>query len=133
KTYEFQDSGIVENEGTAEADPIIELTATQKATFAMVSLGDEEYNLMGRPADVDEQIVDEKTLIFDERGDTLDTWTTAGTEVDGTVSGSLTTDGTGIVVSDYGTGSGWYGPALMKEISPIQDFEVEMRLRVDTN
>src|SRR5690606_37047189 len=46
------DTFIVENEGTAEAEPIIELTATEKATFAMVATGD-EYNLIGRPADAD--------------------------------------------------------------------------------
>lgn len=123
----------VENKGTAEADPIFELTAKKKATFAMISNGDNEYNLIGKPADVDEQLVDEKTLVLNERGETLDTWTTAGTSVDGgKVDGELGTDGTGILPLNYGTGDKWHGPALLKEINPIQDFEVEMRLRAET-
>lgn len=82
---------------------------------------------------MDEQLVDEKTLIFSERGETLDTWTTAGTSVDGgKVDGELGTDGTGILPLNYGTGDKWHGPALLKEINPIQDFEVEMRLRAET-
>ncbi|MEN2465902.1 distal tail protein Dit, partial [Ornithinibacillus sp. JPR2-1] len=64
KTYEFQDSGIVENKGTADAEPVIELTATQKATFAMISNGTEEYNLIGTPADDDVVVVDEKTSVL---------------------------------------------------------------------
>lgn len=124
------DTFIVENEGTAEAEPIIELTATEKATFAMVSNG-EEYMIIGKPGEVDEQLVDEKVRVLYERGDTLSEWTSAGTQVDGTVTGQMTTDGTGIVVQSYGTNAGWHGPALMKEIEPIQDFEVAMRLRVE--
>src|SRR5690554_1680943 len=66
KVYQTdQDTFIIENEGTAEAEPIIELTATQKATFAMVSNG-EEYMMIGKPAEVDEQLVDEKRVVLDE-------------------------------------------------------------------
>ena len=131
KVYQTdQDTFIVENNGTAETEPIIELTATQKATFAMVATED-EYNLIGRPAEVDEQLVDEKVRVLYERGDTLSEWTSAGTQVDGAVTGQMTTDGTGIVVQSYGTNAGWHGPALLKEIDPIQDFEVAMRLRVE--
>ena len=124
------DAVVIENNGTAEADPIFELTATEKSTFAMISNG-EQYNLIGQTVDVDEQLVDEKTLIFDERGDTLSNWITSGTSVDGDVTGTMTTDGTGIVVNNYGSGNKWHGPALLKEIAPIQDFEIEMRLRVE--
>ncbi|MCJ7839985.1 phage tail family protein [Lederbergia sp. NSJ-179] len=137
KTLTFPaDIVTVKNQGTAELDPIFELTAKKKTTFAMISNGDEEYNLIGKPADVDEQLVNEKSLIFDERGDTINTWTSAGTSVDGAgkVTGTLVADGTGIVVGNYGTVDKdiWHGPALMKEISPIQDFEIEMRCRAET-
>src|SRR5690606_3789646 len=64
KTVETtSDEFIIENEGTAETEPIIELIATQKATFAMISNG-EEYNLIGTPADDDIEIVDSKELIY---------------------------------------------------------------------
>ena len=120
KTIHFpSDQVIVNNEGTAEADPIFELTATKKSTFAMISNG-EDYNLIGQPSDVDEQVVDEKTLVFDEVGDTIGSWQSApgfnGTFVHGSQ---------GIQVANWGTGSGWHGPGSMKEIDPIQDFEIE--------
>src|SRR5690625_1805748 len=60
QTIEFQsDSVMVENKGTAETEPIFELTAKQKTTFAMVSNG-EEYMMVGKPVDEDgyEQVVD---------------------------------------------------------------------------
>ncbi|MFS8629626.1 MAG: phage tail family protein, partial [Bacillales bacterium] len=119
------------NRGTVEAEPVFELTAKKKTTFALISNG-EEYNMIGSPAEVEQTIVDEKTRVLYERGDTLNTWTTTGAKVDGNVSGSFTTDGTGIVVQSYGTGERWHGPALLKEIEPIQDFEVAMRLRVES-
>lgn len=136
ETLKLEDISIVENKGTAEADPIFELTAKKKTTFAMVSNGDDEdaeYNLIGVPADVDEEVVNEKELLFTERGDTIDDWTESGAQVDGgTVDGRLSTDNDGITVPDYGNGDKWHGPALIKEISPIKDFEVEMMLRART-
>src|SRR5690625_4848316 len=113
------DTFIVENNGTAEVEPIIELTATQKETFAMVATED-EYNLIGRPANVDEQIVDEKRVVMDEVGDTIDTWQPApgfnGTFVHGSQ---------GIQVGNWGSGTSWHGPGAIKEIDSIQDFEIE--------
>src|SRR5699024_3090512 len=94
------DSIIVENEGTALAEPIFELTAKEKATFAMVANGTNEdsyYNIIGVPTEVDEEVVDTRELLFEERGQTLDEWTVSGTVVDGgEVSGELNTDNDGI-------------------------------------
>src|SRR5690625_2447275 len=53
-----EDSAIIENKGTATAKPIIELTAKEKSTFAMVTLGEDKFNIIGQPADDDVQIVD---------------------------------------------------------------------------
>jgi len=141
ETEELGDISTIRNIGTAEASPIFELTAKEKTTFAMISLGaeeDSEYNLIGTPVDLDEVIVDERTVILEERGESLDTWSDSGVKVDGSkaeVTGTLGTDGTGVVVLNYGSPSSdatWYGPALLKEINPIQDFEVEMRLRAES-
>lgn len=144
KSFDIGDAGTINNKGSMPADPVITLTATQKATYALVSLGEagneEEvlYNMIGKPADVTEEVIDERNLIVTERGETLNNWTTSGTEIGGTnakVQGQLGTDGTGIVVSSYGTTPSipsWYGPALLQEIPPIQDFEVEMRLRAQS-
>lgn len=131
QTEELPDIALIENKGTAPADPIFELTAKKKSTFAMVSLGadgDSEYNLIGRPADMDEQVVDEKTPIFDELGDTLNAWDIPVTDS----VGSFSSDSNGIFVNSYGTGSEWHGPALMREIDPVEDFEIEFFVRVRT-
>ncbi|MBP1950302.1 distal tail protein Dit [Virgibacillus litoralis] len=129
-TEDFLGNDVVTitNGGTAEADPIFELEVLAPITFAMVSDG-EEYNLIGRPAKVDQEVIDTKTLLLEERGDTLSTWGATPTNVDGTVDGNLGTDGDGITVPSYGTNTpDWHGPALLKEITPAQDFEVEMHL-----
>lgn len=130
QTLDLSDISTIENKGTAEADPIFELTAIKKATFAMISKGadeDSEYNLIGHPVDVDEEVVDTRKLLLEERGQTLDTWTTPPTNVDGgVVAGSLSTDNDGITVPSYGADTpNWHGPALMKEVDPARDFEVE--------
>ena len=133
KTVETtSDTFIVENEGTAESEPIIELTATQKATFAMISNG-EEYNLIGTPADDDVVVVDEKTSVLYENGSTIDTWITPVTldVVDSHfidhIDGVMGTDGAGIRPETWGTvGQKQHGAGALKELSePIQDFEIE--------
>ena len=131
ETVTGTDNLTIHNQGTAETEPIFELTATKKSTFAMVSDGT-NYNVIGTIADVDEVIVDDKEVVFEERGQTLDLWSSAGTSIDGgVVAGSLSTDNDGITVPSYGADtSRWHGPALMRELSiPLQDFEVEMMLQ----
>lgn len=124
------DEFIIENDGTAEAKPIIELTATEKATFAMVSNGIEEYNIIGTPSDDDVVVVDEKTSVLYENGSTIDEWQTATLEMLDTyhidaIGGQMTTDGAGIRADGYGTGQKLHGPAVFKELNnPIQDFEL---------
>ena len=120
----------VENNGTAEALPIFELEATQKTTFAMVSNQDDEYNLVGQPADDDVQIVDTRNSVLYENGSTIDTWSTASLDMLDNhfvknIGGTMTTDGAGIRANGYGTGDKLHGPAVYKEIAPIQDFEIE--------
>src|SRR5690625_3990620 len=121
------DSIIIDNKGTASAKPIIELTAKEKSTFAMISNGDEQYNLIGQPADVDEVLVDEKTQILYENGSTIDDW-----DYTSSSQGSFTQGSQGIQVGSYGSGSEWHGPRAEKEITPIQDFEVNMNVYVRT-
>ena len=120
----------VENNGTAEALPIFELEATQKTAFAMVSNQDDEYNLVGQPADDDVQVVDTRKSVLYENGSTIDTWSTASLDMLDNhfvknIGGTMTSDGAGIRANGYGTGDKLHGPAVYKEISPIQDFEIE--------
>ena len=137
KIIEFsEDSAIIENKGTATAKPIIELTAKEKSTFAMVTLGDEQYNLLGEPADDDVQIVDSRTSVLYENGSTIGDWQVATSQMidDGIfeISGTMGADAAGIRPSGYGTGSALHGPAVFKEINPIQDFEIESTFDINS-
>ncbi|MDQ0158956.1 distal tail protein Dit [Alkalibacillus salilacus] len=123
---------MINVEGTQAAKPTFTLDVLAPITFAMVSDGD-EYMMIGRPVEVDQTVVDTRILLLEEYGESLDTWSSTGTSVDGDVSGEMGVDGTGITIASYGSGDGWHGPAMMKEVDPAQDFEVEMYCRVDAD
>ncbi|MFD2133347.1 distal tail protein Dit [Pseudogracilibacillus auburnensis] len=132
KTLTFPaDIVTIENQGTAKADPIFELEATKKTTFAMVSNQDDEYNLVGQPVDEDghEQIIDKRVSVLYENGSMIDTWLPTSDMTDDyfiDVSGSMMTDDAGIRTQSYGTGNRMHGPAVMKELpKTLQDFEIE--------
>src|SRR5699024_8764385 len=75
------DIDTVNNEGTAPADPIFELTAKEKTTFAMISNGadeDAEYNLIGTPADDDVEVVDARDMVY--KLDGMDGWSSDGVQ-----------------------------------------------------
>ncbi|WP_213396744.1 distal tail protein Dit [Virgibacillus pantothenticus] len=120
--------------GTAPASPIFELEVIKPVTFAMVQNQFEEYQLIGTPLEADMETVDTRKLLIEERGETLDTWSNTPTKVDGgVVAGRLSTDNDGITVPSYGPDTNnWHGPALIKEISPSQDFEIEMMVEGET-
>lgn len=134
------DTFIVENKGTANAEPVFELTAKEKTTFAMVANGadeDSEYNLIGVPADDETETVDTKTSVLYENGSTLKGWSTANLDmIDKSrmpkISGEMGTDGAGIRAESYGTGDKLHGPAIYKEITPIQDFEIETTFDINS-
>src|SRR5699024_2991509 len=133
--YDVSDNDVIENKGTANADPIFELTAKEKSTFALISLGADEdspYNIIGTPADDDVVAVDTKEPVIKEDVSTIDTWVKPSMDmIDdpnvGEVDGNMVSDDAGIRPDDYGTvNDKQRGAGLTKEItSPIQDFEIE--------
>ena len=116
---------VVENEGTAEANPIFEMTATKKTTFAMISNG-EEYNLIGTPADDDVEIVDSKEKIYGL--ESMDGWGSGGVVNDSrfpTVVGTMQHDGSGMRPLNFGTGDKVHGPGVIRELNEsVEDFEI---------
>ena len=124
------DSIIVENEGTALAEPIFELTAKEKATFAMVANGTNEdsyYNLIGVPADDDVEVVDARDTIY--KLDGMDGWSPDGVQPDSRwpdVVGSMQYDGTGMRPNSFGSGDKIHGPGVIRELDEnVQDFEID--------
>lgn len=129
ETLKLEDISTIKNIGTAEADPIFELTAKKKATFAMVSNGDDEdaeYNLIGKPADDDVEVVDAKETVYSLDG--MDGWSSEGVQEDSRfpkVTGTMQHDGTGMRPNNYGSGDRIHGPGVIKELDEsIQDFEI---------
>src|SRR5699024_2564035 len=64
----------------------------------------------------------------DETGDTLSSWDIPVSSS----KGSFKAESNGIFVDSYGTGNEWHGPALMREIDPTEDFEIEFYTSVRT-
>lgn len=138
QTIEFQsDSVMVENKGTAETEPIFELTAKEPTTFAMISNG-EEYMAIGNPVDLENQEpAEELTTTFEHDMSNFIGWSDVPgghTWVDpflgGIVAGSFGI-GTGQwYVTDYGSNPhGWHGPSKRTVFDEsLQDFQVDFSL-----
>ncbi|HEY8424871.1 MAG TPA: distal tail protein Dit, partial [Limnochordales bacterium] len=115
---------VVTAGGTAPAWPVIRATVQQPITYLAVATP-EKYVMLGRPDAVEETPVPKEQKVLTDGLDSTVGWT-SGTQVDGTVAGTMISTGTHFEPSDYGTGSGWHGPALKTSVpgGPIQDFRV---------
>ena len=112
--------------GTAPGDPIFELEATQPVTFAMIQNQNEEYMMVGKPVDVTDTTYEKYERVFYSEGNSLTGWTTAAPgEIDGSIDGEMETDGTRFQARDYGTGTGWHGPAIKTSLPEVlTDFKM---------
>ena len=130
-TQEFtQDSAIVENPGTAPADPIFELEVIEPTTFAMVQNGEDEYMAIGRPYEENEVPTSDRETILNDDASSLVGWShlTGGSTLYnlGLVGGQMATNGYAFYPESYGSNpNGWVGPAIKRSLTEqLQDFEV---------
>jgi predicted phage tail component-like protein len=119
---------IVLNDGTADIHPTFNVFFKDEAThFSIVT--DDRILLVGKPETVTTVRKPRLELVATNGLSSLTGWT-AGTRVDGTVSGTMTntTAGSGtFIASNYGTGTGWHGPALKQSLpEPVQDFRFDI-------
>jgi predicted phage tail component-like protein len=139
RTYTFPSDYVsVTNEGTHEAKPIFELEVLTPVAFAMIQNQNDEYMMIGRPADDDVSVIDAKQMVYQLTSNDLSNWISRPRDVNssfidptvgGVTDGTFTHDGTGAIVNNFGTPfterSG-YGPSIYRELpSSIQDFELE--------
>ncbi|HEY8414812.1 MAG TPA: distal tail protein Dit [Thermaerobacter sp.] len=112
--------------GTAPTWPVILATVQQAITHLAVSTP-EQYVLLGRPEAVEETPAAREHLVLNDPCASLTGWG-PGTEVlNGTATGTMATNGQAFYPSDYGTGSGWHGPAIKKSLpEPLQDFRLDV-------
>lgn len=116
----------VENDSPTETFPIFQFEVLAPITFAMIQNQHNDYQMIGIPSDTETRVVDARTTVLLERGETLDNWQVPS----GNWNGTFASTGNGIVVNNWGTGSGWYGSALRREISSIEDYEIELFITV---
>lgn len=111
--------------GTAPARPITEVTLSKPTTFVAISNGD-DVNMVGSALDVEDvPYVRNERVLHDQMGTTTG-WGATTVSDDGPVTGTLVSDGKLFKPSNYGTGSGWHGPAMKRPIgSALQDFRIE--------
>lgn len=122
----YLDPITIDNGGSAETAPTINLEVREPITFALAQKGVEEYQLIGEPVSVEETPVDTRTLLVDEDGSTLSSWAPVVPGM-GTHEGTIDYDGSGMVATDYGSGSSYHGPYVYTEVPLTGDFEVELR------
>lgn len=141
KEHAFEyDVTTVINDGAEDAEPVFEISVLEPITFAMIQNQNEEYQMIGIPADDDVQEIDTKNSVLYENGSTIDTWNSASLDVINdsnidSVDGVMGTDGAGIRADSYGTAKDKQrGPAVIKELSDaIQDFEIESTFDILSN
>lgn len=125
----------VPNNGTNEAKPVFELEVLTPVTFAMIQNQNDEYMMIGKPTNVEENAPYEKyELIFDDDGSDLTGWTVASAVDGGAVAGVMGTNGNRLEASSYGTGNRWHGPAVKHSLSEtLQDFRMETYVELYNN
>ncbi|MCI0766064.1 distal tail protein Dit [Bacillus sp. TL12] len=119
----------VENKGTVQTKPVFSVTAERESTFFDIDTNDGQFFRIGYPATVEERPFIKEELIADLPMSPIG-WTTANYVDNGKIAGSFANLGEGpLQTADYGTGTGWHGPALKRSLSvPIQNFKVEVDL-----
>lgn len=117
--------------GDAKVFPEINMTLLSDTTSIALSNGT-DYLQLGIPKTPDKAAVPrEELVLFDELGSTTGWSPLSGTLEDGTMNGSLSTNGFSFQLGDAGTGAGWHGGALARPIpEPLQDFLFQARVRL---
>lgn len=125
------DVTTIMNMGTAPAKPIFRGTATGSLTnIDLVTL--DHYMRIGAPAPIGAPPPAMRTVLYKSNLTNVDGWS-IGTQVDGgVVRGTMVSDGTGFVATDFGTPFspyGYQGPARVRSVgSPAQHFQIRAHI-----
>jgi predicted phage tail component-like protein len=113
------------NHGNVDTYPQIAVTFVDSITEFGIATTD-QYLYFGQPTPVDTSTpTPTRTKVLEDDMSTTTGWTNGIAVDDGVIAGSFTASGSVLVASNYGTGSRWHGPALVKSIGQtIQDFSV---------
>ncbi|HDR4484074.1 TPA: phage tail family protein [Bacillus cereus] len=141
KTVEFEMDGRglianVQNKGSVESNPIIEVEVTKPSTFLDVWNGT-DYFRIGYPLKVDQVPVERnQRVLWDEMGTTIG-WTDVPKTEDMTGGGKFKSDGYRFMAEYLGepTVKGWHGCIAKKNIpqGPLQDFIMQAYVRINSH
>ncbi|MFB5091307.1 phage tail family protein [Bacillus cereus] len=141
KTLEFEMDGRglianVQNKGSVESNPIIEVEVTKPSTFLDVWNGT-DYFRIGYPLKADQVPVERnQRVLWDEMGTTIG-WTDVPKTEDMTGGGKFKTDGYRFMAEYLGepTVKGWHGCIAKKNIpqGPLQDFIMQAYVRINSH
>lgn len=122
----------IDNLGSAPVYPIFTTNFANPAS-SISYVAPNGIILLGTPSNVDKTTVPATEFILNDNMQDVSTWTTADASlIDGrTLSGSVTQGANGMYVGSFGTGSGWYGPAVRKNLpTTVQDFTVKAQIQL---
>ncbi|PEB73282.1 phage tail protein [Bacillus thuringiensis] len=137
RTVEFQtdSSGLiakVQNKGTVESEPIIEIEVENPSTFLDL-WRENDYFRIGYPLQVNQLPVERKQRVMWDEMSTIIGWTNVSEFEDAKGGGVLKTNGYQVYVTDYGDNSykGHHGAIMKKSIpgGPLQDFIMSSYVR----
>lgn len=121
----------VDNEGTAEAYPLVRCVFKNNANFFQVTNYEGKTVLLGAPSDCDSRITHYNPVVLAEPCENMDNWTNAGVNAidgdrhivsDATI--GINGGGYALIPHNYGTlDTGWHGGAVRTNLSrAIGDF-----------
>ncbi|MEC3417067.1 phage tail family protein [Bacillus thuringiensis] len=115
----------IENNGTADTFPTIELTAKEDTPAVVLKNGEDKFFQVGEDVSDIVQAMPDREVIIDDDASTLNGWTTP-IKQDGVLSGEIISDGRQFLVKDGNFGSAplyWGGAGKLKSLPrPVQDF-----------
>lgn len=126
----------VDNKGTAEAYPLINVAFSQDTSFLQCTNYDGKTILVGNRPSVDQTTVTaSSSIVLEDPCNSLTNWSTATNVLDNNreVSGTVAVNGagTGFYCSNYGatTYNGWHGGAIRRNLSTaLKEFMVDAKI-----
>lgn len=116
---------VVYNNGNAETYPIMKVNVNAPIT-SLAFIKENEYVALGFPEDVELPTVPAEEYMIRDGLESTNGWSSTNYIDGGTVTGAFRSTGFGFVVDDYGEGSNWHGPAIIKSFSqPAIDFSAQ--------
>ncbi|MHC5291080.1 hypothetical protein CHCC14819_0444 [Bacillus licheniformis] len=122
----------INNNGSAETYPVIDLTLREDATSIAV-LNSEKFVKVGEDVQPEQTAVAVNPIVLNEPFDTYTGWTTASVLDNGTIEGTFTSTGSVVQQTgkDYGSGSDWHGAAGVKSLpKTLANFKVTAKAKL---